>query len=214
MKIARVLYPVTVLGPGKRIAIWVAGCSRRCEGCANPELWEVKPEQEVAVSDFVAAVKQLLGDRLKEAEGVTISGGEPFDQPKELLLLVQELKQISDDILIFSGYTREQLTESPTNVLILKEIATLVDGEYREEENQGEVLRGSANQRYFYRDEHVRQRYENYLKERAGKHQVENFTVKGGIISVGIHKKDFRNTLTRQLRDRQIVKRESEADDE
>lgn len=40
MYIARILYPVEVLGPGKRIGIWFCGCPRRCEGCSNPELWE------------------------------------------------------------------------------------------------------------------------------------------------------------------------------
>lgn len=214
MKIARVLYPVTVLGPGKRIAIWVAGCGRRCVGCANPELWEAKPEQEVTVSDFVNAVKQLLGDRLQEADGITISGGEPFDQPEELLHLVEAFRGITEDILIFSGYTREQLQEKAVNASILKNVAVLVDGPYQDNDNQGEILRGSANQRYFYRDDEVRNKYEKYLQEHAGKHQVENFTVKDGVISVGIHKKDFRETLTKQLRDRKIVKRESEADNE
>ena len=214
MKIARVLYPVTVLGPGKRIAIWVSGCGRRCEGCANPELWKAKPEQEVAVSDFITAVKQLLGERIKSVNGITISGGEPFDQPEELLQLVKELKQITGDILVFTGYTREQLASNSLNAAILDTIPVLVDGPYQENDNQGEVLRGSVNQRYFYRDDEVKNKYEKYMQEHTGKHLVENFTVKDGVVSVGIHKKDFEKELTKRLGRKQIVKHESEADDE
>ena len=45
--IDRIYAPVTTLGPGKRIALWTSGCSKRCEGCANPELWEARPDQAV-----------------------------------------------------------------------------------------------------------------------------------------------------------------------
>ena len=47
MYIARILYPVEVLGPGKRIGIWFCGCPRRCEGCSNPELWEFQERYQV-----------------------------------------------------------------------------------------------------------------------------------------------------------------------
>ena len=40
MYVARILYPVKVLGPGNRIGIWVSGCNHRCKGCSNPELWK------------------------------------------------------------------------------------------------------------------------------------------------------------------------------
>ena len=46
MYLDRILYPVTSLGPGKRLCIWVSGCNARCEGCANPELWTQRPEQK------------------------------------------------------------------------------------------------------------------------------------------------------------------------
>lgn len=40
MYIDRLLYPITALGPGERIALWVSGCDRKCNKCANPELWD------------------------------------------------------------------------------------------------------------------------------------------------------------------------------
>ena len=32
-------YPVTVLGPGKRIVVWTQGCSIRCKGCMSIHTW-------------------------------------------------------------------------------------------------------------------------------------------------------------------------------
>lgn len=39
MYVARILYPVEVLGPGKRVGICFYGCPRKCKGCSNPRLW-------------------------------------------------------------------------------------------------------------------------------------------------------------------------------
>lgn len=205
MKIARVLYPVTVLGPGKRIGIWVAGCSRRCPGCANPELWEAKQEQEISVESLVKAVDALMETRQGEVDGFTISGGEPFEQPEELLRLVDSLRERSSDILIFSGYTREALQQNTAAEQVLNRIAVLVDGSYEEENNRGEILRGSANQQIWYQQEEVREQYETYIRAHEGQLLVENFRVGDGVIAVGIHKKDFQAKLTEQLRKRQIV---------
>lgn len=36
MYVAGILYPVEVLGPGKRIGIWFSGCLSKCKGCSNP----------------------------------------------------------------------------------------------------------------------------------------------------------------------------------
>ncbi len=31
-------WPVTSLGPGRRVVLWVAGCRKRCPGCISPEM--------------------------------------------------------------------------------------------------------------------------------------------------------------------------------
>lgn len=58
MYIDRFLYPVTSLGPGKRLVIWVSGCNAHCEGCANPELWTQKSEQFISVENLASAIKK------------------------------------------------------------------------------------------------------------------------------------------------------------
>ena len=206
MRIARILYPVTVLGPGKRIAIWVAGCSRRCKGCANPELWDKEQFPEVELLVLKKAIDGLDEKTNHEVSGITISGGEPFDQPEALLALVEYLKEKTEDILIFSGYSKEWLEQQEVSRRVMDQIAVLVDGEYVEEENRGEVLRGSENQRIHILQEKIRERYITYLKENEGKHLVENFQVSDGVIAVGIHKKDFQERLEKVLEKKNIIK--------
>ena len=109
MNIARILYPVKVLGPGNRIGIWTAGCPRRCHGCSNPELWESRPQYEVAVPKLMTMLMPLLNRR--ETDGVIITGGDPFFNPRELYSLLLSLGQHTDDILVYTGYTIEELRQ-------------------------------------------------------------------------------------------------------
>lgn len=207
MKIARILYPVTVLGPGKRIAIWVAGCSKKCKGCANPELWDKDQYPDMDMVNLKDAIQMLYEKSNGQVDGITISGGEPFEQAEELLQLVQFLQEKTEDILIFSGKKIEELMQEKSSAEIVDEITVLVDGEYVEEENFGEVLRGSKNQRIHLLKESFKEQYLNYQKENEGKHLVENFQVSDGVIAVGIHKKDFEKRLQEVLEEKDIVRK-------
>lgn len=182
----RVLYPVTSLGPGRRLAIWVAGCARHCPGCANPELWECHPEQGVPLLRLLPTLKKLLAG--KQPDGITLTGGEPFDQAPALTALLCGLRDRMGwkmDVLCYSGYLREELVHDPERLTLLNHLSVLIDGPYLQEENQPSfALRGSANQRIWYEDEAQRVRYEEYL--RLGR-QVQNFVYDYRILSVGIH---------------------------
>lgn len=206
MKIARILYPVTVLGPGKRIGIWTSGCDRRCKGCANPELWQASQDQEIDIQNLLYSIDTLRADSSRRVDGITISGGEPFSQREELLLLINEVSKWCDDILIFTGFLKEELMEDEIARQILSRIQVLVDGAYIEDKNEGEILRGSSNQRIFYQSETIMKKYDEYEELHRGKHPVENFRVNGGVIAVGIHKKDFKDELEKALKKRKIVK--------
>lgn len=189
MNVARILYPVEVLGPGKRLGIWVCGCRRGCKGCSNPELWGQKPEYEVTVEDIMSLVSRISD--LHKIDGFTISGGEPMDQPEGLSQLVTQLSAYSKDILIYTGYRIDELKkrEDPATNIILARTAVLIDGEYREEENIDVLLRGSSNQRIHILIPEMAEGYEKYLA--SAHNQIQNFTTLNGVVSVGIHRKGF-----------------------
>ena len=100
-------FPVTVLGPGRRIGVWVQGCTIGCKGCISRDTWARDAGRAMRVADLLAWCEQVSGHAL---DGVTISGGEPFEQPAALGQLLRGLarwrqhKGLDFDILCYSGY--------------------------------------------------------------------------------------------------------------
>lgn len=157
IRLHRVYYPVTTLGPGRRLGIWVQGCTRGCRNCLSPEMQPLTRET-VPVEEIL---KQIPPDL--QPDGLTISGGEPFDQPKAVDVVVRWfLQHHTDDVLVYTGYTLEELRarRDPDTAALLSHIAALADGPYREEQNFGTGQMGSANQRlYIWR---YAERYRNF----------------------------------------------------
>lgn len=206
MKVARLLYPVEVLGPGRRIAIWLSGCPHGCKGCANPELWVSRNNQEISFEAICQMIELIRKEY--EIDGFTITGGEPFFQPEDLRKLVTYFSTISKDILVYSGYQLEALQAMHSKEVdaVLNEAAVLIDDVYTEEQNKGHPLKGSENQTIHYLQPDVQHTYEEYIKEAYGKHRVQNFPSKDGIISVGIHSVGFQDNIRSQLQERGIHK--------
>lgn len=137
-------WPVLTLGPGRRIGIWFQGCSIGCTGCIAPENRPFDSSFETPMEFVEQYIRDLL-DREEEVCGVTISGGEPFDQPEALQSLVEMLHELDlDDILVYSGYMKERLLlDHPTTV---RAIAALVDGPFVQGDVTEAVWKGSENQ--------------------------------------------------------------------
>ena len=196
MYIARILYPVRVLGPGSRIGIWFAGCAHRCHGCSNPELWERKKQFRVSLSSVMKLIEMIAAQN--QVEGFTITGGDPFYQPTALKRLLKEIKPISQDILVYTGYTIEEVKRIDAS--ILKDIAVLIDGPYIEGQNKGSILKGSDNQNIYICDPNYQHVYDQYLKNK--KNMIQNFSTSDGIISVGIHHPGYSEDLKRKSREK------------
>ena len=190
MQVDRILYPITSLGPGERLVILTIGCSKHCKNCTNPELWEGNPAKDINVTELVNMIKQTTQNHV--IDGVTLTGGDPLEQITELNEMLPLLKDISDDVLIYTGYTlneaKEALSQSEWENMS-KYTSVLIDGPYIDELNDNKcVLRGSTNQNIIYFDETKRKLYSDYLsKERT----VQNIYYNQKIISVGIHNRDL-----------------------
>ena len=182
MYVARMLYPVKVLGPGNRVGIWFCGCPRRCAGCSNPELWEFKDRYETSLSTVLSLIEKISAHN--KIDGFTITGGDPFFQPDDLSRLLESIKKISEDIIVYTGYLKEELPPE-----LFKNITVLIDAPYIKERNNNCLLRGSDNQTIYILSEKYRAAYENYLA--TAQNQIQNFSTCDGYISVGIHRADF-----------------------
>ena len=79
-------------------------------------------------------------------EGVTLTGGEPFEQSAELLPLVLGVRDAGLSVVAFTGFEIEELRTRPRSAL-LGACDIVITGRYvRTERSAGLALRGSANQ--------------------------------------------------------------------
>ena len=189
MQIDRIIYPISSLGPGDRLVIWTVGCDRRCAGCANPELWAWNTDKNVDVYDFIRQIETATNGQ--SVDGVTITGGDPLLQADELCVLLQGLRNITNDVLLFTGYTlKEAETAIParTWAIIRKYVSVLIDGPYIEAMNDNTcALRGSANQNVIFFDESKRALYNEYTNKGR---EIQNVFYNNRMISVGIHNRE------------------------
>lgn len=153
-------YPVMTLGPGRRLGIWFQGCSIHCAGCIAPENQAFDKNFAVPLENFFKEIQAPLSD----AEGVTISGGEPFDQAPALFELLKFFKaQGQEDILIYSGYlNRKILSEWPE---IKNFIAALVDGPFIAGAVTESRWKGSENQELTIFNKSLVQKYSSWIND-------------------------------------------------
>lgn len=144
-KIHKIIKNSSAEGPGNRLVFWVQGCSIRCDGCFEKEAWDFKAGYEVQINDLLKMLDEPY------LEGVTILGGEPFDQAEALATFLEHVKAIGKNSIVFSGYEYEYLCKI-NDVSInksLDNIDVLIDGKYIK--NMPEMSRpliGSSNQRF------------------------------------------------------------------
>ena len=183
--LSRFHFPVTALGPGQRLGIWLQGCSIRCPGCISVDTWATG-RGRTTLLEVVDATSEWLA----QADGVTISGGEPFDQPDALFQLLRELRKRSTaDILVFTGRALEMLPEFATSQGL---IDVLMTDPYRADLPQRLALRGSDNQRLHLLTELGKQRFGSFARERtADDDRLDvGFDADGTAWMTGIPKRD------------------------
>ena len=147
INIHRIINGTRVEGPGNRIAIWFQGCSRQCEGCFVQETWDKSPKKLYDEEQLAQLINKSIG-----IEGITILGGEPFEQVEGLKKLLMEIDK-KYSIIVFTGYKLEELQERNDDRIesIFKRIDVLVDGEYISgRRDLSRPMVGSDNQRFIF----------------------------------------------------------------
>lgn len=132
-------------GPGFRFVIFAQGCIHNCKGCHNPETHSFGTGTDYTAAQIIAMIKKN-----PMIKGVTLSGGDPFCQPKQFAALAADLKKQGYEICAFTGYLFEKLIEDKTDdkYTLLQNVDILIDGPFIEAEKSMELkFKGSANQR-------------------------------------------------------------------
>lgn len=142
LSVLKIIADTVVDGPGYRTSVYLAGCSHRCPGCHNSWSWDINNGTQMEVGEIL---QQIVDAGHKK---VTITGGDPFFQKKELYELVRLLEKRGYNIWVYTGYTLDELEQDPDSVKILKYIDVLVDGRFVEGlKDRNLKFRGSKNQK-------------------------------------------------------------------
>ena len=134
-------------GEGIRSVIWTQGCRHHCPGCHNPITHSFEGGFSVEIEDIKKEI-----DKLEAQDGITFSGGDPMEQPKECAIIAKYCKEKNLNVWCYTGYTYEELLDKakkePSILEFLKWIDVLVDGRFILKEKSFDVVfRGSKNQR-------------------------------------------------------------------
>ena len=148
IRIAGVVRESIVDGPGIRFTVFCQGCPHGCPGCHNPDTHSFDGGYDCSIDKILGEI-----DKNPLLAGVTFSGGEPMCQPEAFLELAKEVKKRKLDIVIFSGYTFEELTEMSKERASIGELLDLadylIDGRFfQSERDLSLTFRGSRNQRF------------------------------------------------------------------
>ncbi|GAA4600773.1 pyruvate formate lyase activating enzyme [Actinoplanes octamycinicus] len=68
-------------GPGTRFVAFLAGCPLRCQFCHSPDTWHRRTGTPTTADDLMTEIARYERFIKVAGGGVTISGGEPLEQP-------------------------------------------------------------------------------------------------------------------------------------
>jgi anaerobic ribonucleoside-triphosphate reductase activating protein len=206
LRTVRMQDQTAALGPGIRAVVWFHGCALNCQGCIAKEMNES--------NSFTVWSPTQLAERVlsvKGIEGVTLSGGDPFDQSLEALWeFIEAIKKKSDlTILSYTGRTLSHLRSEPNESVvhkILSAIDILIDGPYVESLNDGSMWRGSSNQKVHFMSARYSNLENSVATEKSRKLQV-NLNSNGDFDLTGIPPVGFLESLQARLLEKGLLLR-------
>ncbi|MDR0983855.1 MAG: anaerobic ribonucleoside-triphosphate reductase activating protein [Ruminococcus sp.] len=134
-------------GDGIRYTIFTQGCPHKCDGCHNPESWDMLGGYD---EDIRRLYDEITANPL--LDGVTFSGGEPFLQAKALSLLGAMIKEETDlNIITYTGFTFKELEKMADDGNKFRDLIDIsdiiIDGRFEKDRaDTGLAFRGSSNQ--------------------------------------------------------------------
>lgn len=151
-----------VNGPGLRFVLWTQGCSKGCKNCFNPLTWSDEKNKIFTNDNLLELIKNF-----EDIDGITITGGDPFEQEYELLELLFSLRSFNfkKGIIVYTGFTIDEINENPIRRKCLDYLDILIDGRYVEEKKISSGLKGSSNQNVFYFSDKVKEEEINIDQE-------------------------------------------------
>jgi len=148
LNVARWIRQSAVNGPGERFVLWVQGCTLRCAGCWNPDTWSSAPRRTLTTSELLGEIPEP-----PDVEGITLTGGEPFEQAEALVPLAGAVRARGQSVFVFTGYDPDELI-TPAQRTLLDLTDVLVAGRYRRDLGDSELpWRGSSNQQVVFLSE-------------------------------------------------------------
>jgi anaerobic ribonucleoside-triphosphate reductase activating protein len=144
MNIAHIEKSANIYGPGERFVIWMQGCSIKCQGCQNQNMLPFEPKNLTTPDKLISQIESSKPD------GVTILGGEPFDQFEEIKELCTLLHEKDISIILFSGYSLNYIQQTQFKT-ILSFIDVLIPEPYKKNmRNTSSGIYGSDNQKLIF----------------------------------------------------------------
>jgi len=143
LRIAGIANDSIVDGPGLRLTIFAQGCPHFCPGCHNPKTHDVLGGYEIDVEEIIN-----MAEKNPLLSGLTLSGGEPFMQAAAMSVLAGKARRRGLNIIIYTGYSWEELNENKDFAPLIQEVDYIVDGRFVESLRTLEMpFVGSSNQR-------------------------------------------------------------------
>lgn len=136
----------TANGPGIRLTLFVSGCTNNCKNCFNKDYQDFNYGNEWTFEKENEFMELLKNPAIS---GVSILGGEPFQQDASLTNLLRKIKHTTDkSVWIYTGYTYDEAIKRVNGLNMMLSCDVLVDGRFVEElKDLKLVFRGSSNQR-------------------------------------------------------------------
>lgn len=157
IRLAGIAQNSLVNGLGLRKVFFSQGCTHKCKNCFNPSTWSFEDGQLIDIDELVKQVKDEYF-----LDGVTFSGGDPFQQANKFAILAKELKKIHINIWCYTGYTWEELLELAKTDNGVRDLMhncdVIVDGPFIQELHKpGLLFKGSSNQKIINAVESLKQ---------------------------------------------------------